>query len=213
MLETTVVITTIGRPTLTNSIKSALNENFKVIVVADGIVLPEELLQFKSEQVKFFKTGKKYGFYGSIPLNVGTYMAETEFISQLSDDDEIISGKGQVIRDAINNDPSTDIWIPGMIANNKVYCIKNDFIEGNVGSPTLRTNVMACCPIRHPSKEEWENIDEGLDFWHIREAVKMGFKLRWIGEPILSIRPLLTGHRGYGKPEVNTHTHSIKQLL
>lgn len=207
MIDTTVAIATIGRFTLRHAIESAIAEDLRVVVVADGVDLEQSLLnRFSQKRVKFYKTGKKFGFYGSMPHNLAAYVAETEFVSQLGDDDEIFPGKGQVIREKINSEPDIDIWIPGLLFNNKpdgspphAALMNEGLWDGNVGSPTLKTNVLACCPMRHPRPHEWAKIDAGLDFWHIREAVNMGFKIKWMNELIVSVRPRLLGMRGFGK--------------
>lgn len=198
MIETTVIIATIGRQTLSNAIESALNEDFKVIVVGDGIEIDDQVKQ-NFPEVTFSKTGKKYGNYGWIASNLASFLATTEFITTLDDDDEIIKGKGKFIKEKINSDPSVDIWIPGIVYNNGVsVCITKRTVEaGSVTHPTLKTEVVAYCPRRHVRQSEWQHPPL-LDFFYINEVVQKGFKIDWIGEEIIAIRPKLEGTHGNG---------------
>jgi glycosyltransferase involved in cell wall biosynthesis len=204
MIETTVIIATIGRETLSNAIESALNEDFKVIVVGDGIEINDKVKNAFPEVI-FSKTGKKYGSYGWIASNVASFMANTEFVTTLDDDDEIIAGKGKFIKEKINSDPTVDIWIPGIVYNNGIsVCVNKRTVEaGNVTHPTIKTDVVAFCPRRHVEKSEWEH-ENLLDFFYINEVVKKGFKIDWIGEEIIAIRPKLKGTHGQGLETVET---------
>lgn len=200
MVDTTVVISTIGRPTLPKAIESCLKNNFGVIVVADGVYLAEEIFErFKNEKVIFYRTGRRFANYGFMSFNLAAYLAETEFISCLGDDDEIMDNKGDVVRECLNSDLSVDIWIPGIQYNNgEISLIEENFIEGNIGSPILRTQIVANLPMRPPRQDEWYNPKKGgSDFWYVRELVRAGNKLKWIQELIIAVRPALRGGRGF----------------
>ena len=82
MSDTTVVIKTLGRPTLKAAMRSAKREGFKTIVVSDG---PRVSAQ---GAYKYIRLGKQWGYYGGMAANVGAALAETEFITFLDDDDE-----------------------------------------------------------------------------------------------------------------------------
>lgn len=200
IIETTVIIATIGRETLPWSIDSAVNEGFKVIVVGDGIQVSQDV-QSKFPDVVFASTGRKYGNYGAIAHNLASYLATTEFVTELDDDDEFIRGRGSLIKDRINSQPNVDIWIPGLRFNNgDRACISHKRLEyGNVALPTFRTVIFASSPKRYVNKNEWHNVESGIDFYYVNEAVKKGFKIDWIGEEVISVRPKLEGKRGWSK--------------
>ena len=108
MSETTVVIKTIGRPTLKAAMRSAKREGFRPIVVSDGARVSAQ------GALKYVKLGKRWGYYGGMAANVGAALAETEFITFLDDDDEFVEGAGDIIRRKLKESPNIDIWIAGI---------------------------------------------------------------------------------------------------
>ena len=57
MTETTVVIKTIGRPTLKAAMQSSKREGFRPIVVSDGARVSAQ------GALKYVKLGKRWGYY------------------------------------------------------------------------------------------------------------------------------------------------------
>ena len=215
MIETTVIIATIGRETLPYTIKSAVREGFKVIVVGDGIDIPQNVQDKFPVGVTFTRTGRNYGHYGAIAHNLAALLATTDFVTELDDDDEIIENKGKIIREKINSNPEIDIWIPGLLlSNGNKLCVTHKNLEfGNVALPTVRTTVFATSPKRYLDKEEWADVNHGIDFYYISQAVKRGFKIDWMGEEIVAVRPRLKGSRGFSKLTSEKNTKRSRGLL
>ena len=86
----TFIIPSIGRDTLINSIQSIqnqTNENWKLIVIFDGV---KSTLDFQDDKIKVFeieKTGECTNNAGNV-RNYGMQYVDTEWIAFLDDDDE-----------------------------------------------------------------------------------------------------------------------------
>ena len=102
MSDTTVIIKTIGRKTLSQAIASAKREGFKPLVISDGV-------NCHVKGATHIKLGKRWGYYGGMAANVGAAMAETEFITFLDDDDEFALGAGDIIRTKLKEHPDIDV--------------------------------------------------------------------------------------------------------
>jgi len=193
----TVIITTIGRPTLTRAIQSAVDEGFPVIVVGDGIDV-SRYAQDRFNGVRFVRTGNRYGCYGAMAANLGMLLAETEFCASLGDDDEFIAGKGQVLIDRIQQYPDIDIWIPNLLfEDGRRWDFKHEVKFGYTPYPTCRTSVVTQSPFTHPPHTA---LDHSMDYMMVERAVNVyGYKIDWIIEPIYRIRPHYKEEHGAGK--------------
>jgi len=187
---TTVVIPTIDRDSLSNSIRSALNENFPVIVVGDGITVREKVRkEFAGENVKFTRTGQRFGCYGAMAANVGGLICETEFGTSLGDDDEFIPGKGQVLLDCMKSKPEIDIWIPNVIFGpDKCNPWYDNRIIKKLRSallPTFRVFNITQCHFSHPPHP---SLYHAMDLFSVDRAVHVfGHKLDWVNDNIYKI--------------------------
>ena len=197
LTETTVIIKTIGRPTLKHAIKSAKREGFKVIVVSDGA-------KVSAQGAQLVRLGKKWGYYGGMCTNVGAAMAPTPFITLLDDDDELIEGAGDIIRSKLKEKPEVDIWIGGVrfardvVMRNKVTGEETyrgtDFAiwpekgigEGNACMPTYRTSVFEHIPFMNNVKEEYQQLS---DYIHILTCSQNDYKVDWFEDVIYLVRP------------------------
>lgn len=200
MLKSTVIIPTIARQTLVRSIQSALNENFPVIVVGDGIDVPEWIQnKFKSEDIVFNRTGIKHGCYGAVAANLGMALAKTEFCTALGDDDEFIENKGKILLDTINSNPEIDIWIPNaLFADSKEWYqnTKGFLLRQGTPLPSMRTSIIRHCTFSHPPHEL---LFHSMDYMMIEKAVSVyNYKVDWIKEPIYKLRDSLKGEHGQG---------------
>jgi len=198
----TVVMRTIGRPTLIHSLQSAINEFENVIVVTDDVDLDFDNLP--KEGVKYLRTGKKYDLYGSVGINLGAYSASTEYITIQDDDDEFPEGVGQIMQEKVDADPSVDIWIPTIIYNDgSIAChVPGGVWAGNVSHPTYRTSLFWECPFTSRTSvtnDGSDLVDNCIDFDHVNELVtKHGKKIDWYGTAFCLIRPRLDGKNGVG---------------
>lgn len=191
-----VVIRTIGRPTLKNAIKSALKEFDKVIVVADDVDLPLDDLPCDA---LYLKTGRKSDKYGSKAMWMGALACDTEYFCLLDDDDEFMLDAGEYM-DAFARTHDYDVMIPGIAFNNgMVLCDSSDkgAVYGNVAVPTYRTSVFLTSPISTTYIQG--NIPEdAIDFAHISFLKHTGSSVGWYGKVLYSIRPKLKGTNGRG---------------
>lgn len=189
----TAVIRTIGRPTLKNSIESALKEFDDVIVVADRVDLNFDNLPIGPT---YLKNNTVIDLYGGMCINMAAEKCVTEYLCLLDDDDEYIDGAGNYMRDTINNNPDIDIWIPGLKYNDGLYVCMNDGLKvGNVAVPTYKTKVLK----DNPFKNNMGN-DPGLtDFYHIQKIYFKGYKIDWYKKHLYNVRPRLSGRLGQGK--------------
>lgn len=189
MLDTTVLITTIGRPSLKEAVQSALREKFQVMVVSDGV--PIDFCDLST--CKYLKLAKRNGAYGSMAINVGVHLAETDFVTLLNDDDELAEGSGDVIRQALINNPTVDIWIPGLRYNDgSVACVGSGLVQGNVAVPTYRTEIFKFVPFTHLLTP----ASQYIDFYHIQACVHQGYTVKWFGQVLYLVRPHLPGYHG-----------------
>tara|TARA_R110000824_G_scaffold128983_3_gene290150 strand:- start:20320 stop:20946 length:627 start_codon:yes stop_codon:yes gene_type:complete len=208
MSNTTVIIKTIGRPTLKAAIRSARREGFKVIVVSDG---PKVSAQGATKLVRL---GRSWGYYGGMAANVGAAMAETEFITFLDDDDEFVIGAGKIIRAKLRANPSVDIWAAGVRFDRRIevydqdtgdtmhdsqdLCINGELgvVPGNVAMPTYRVSIFSKVPFTDTIAPDRKNL---TDFYHIKACVSAGYKIDWFGSVIYLVRPSVGGVNGEGK--------------
>ncbi len=208
MTNTSVIIKTIGRPTLKAAISSAKREGFEVIVVSDGTEVDAQ------DADRYVNLGKRWGFYGGMAANVGAALAETEFITFLDDDDQFMSGAGDIIRAKLKEDPSVDLWVGGVRFNTviEVYdqttgkrkvasqdlCTNRNLgvVPGNVAMPTYRASIFSKLPFTDTVAPDQQNL---TDFFHIKSCVSHGYKLDWFGDVIYLVRPEAGGINGEGK--------------
>ena len=223
MSETTVIIKTIGRPTLEAAVLSAKAEGFPVIVVADGVdeplpdfsdsklALPSHLKQ-RPSQVQVVRLGRRWGHYGNMAANVGAALAKTEFITFLDDDDEFVEGAGATIRKKLKEFPEVDIWCGGVRFNQDIFLtleggqtemtrelsINGDkgVVPGNVAMPTYRTTIIGDMPFFPQLQPDQENY---TDFFHISQCNDKGYKIDWFGEAIYNVRPAFDDSNGRGE--------------
>lgn len=194
-----VVIPTIGRSTLGKAIDSCLRERCDVVVVADGV----DVVVSKSHDVQYLRLGMNYGrmggefHYGEIASTVGVFMSRTPFAMLMGDDDEMAPGAGAAINKKLLSEPDVDIWIPGIRYDSGKELCMNDgkLYMGNVSHPCFRTSVFAFEPHIHIRNE---NAGIG-DYFHIKRCSEAGWKIRWVGEVCILIRPVLGGLRGNGE--------------
>jgi len=198
-LEVTVVIKTRCRKSLSDAVRSAIREEFPVMVASDGFSFSEDLNELLSHPlVSNCCLGRHYGQYGAMAFNVGALLATTPFVAMLDDDDEFIVGARKLICDKLASDPSVDVWIPGLkYSNGHVICIRPNKLHvtaGNVACPILRTDTMTTTPLLHVKKTPGYQ-----DFYHIARCQDAGYKVDWIGKPCILVRPKLPGNLGGGK--------------
>lgn len=189
-----IVISTIGRRTLTKSIESCIREGFKVIVVSDGIDIENMWFPILNHNmVTYVKLGHRYGlindikYYGQIATTTGYYLSNTEFTATIDDDDEFEIGAGDIYRSAITSQPDIDIWIPILkYEDGHTACheIGNHRI-GNISHPIYRTRIFSSAPRYHIKGEDYAIHD----FHHVDRCVKFGYKIGWLGKICILIRP------------------------
>ena len=206
MNETTVVIKTIGRDTLQNSVDSALREGFEPLVVSDGA-------EVSVSGCEVVKLGKNWGFYGGMAANVGAALAPTEFITFLDDDDVFNDGAGDVIRTKLKENPEVDVWLAGVRFQDPVtlrgsdglvwhtgtdLCIypEKGVIPGNAAMPTYKTSIFEKLPFTNTIPDEVLNY---TDYFHVKMCSDKGYKVDWFGEVIYLVRPDVGGYNGRGE--------------
>ena len=208
MLETTCVIKTLGRPTLENAIRSAKREKLKPLIISDGVPLSKK----RCLGCKHVVLGRNWGFYGGMAANVAAALVKTPYITFLDDDDEFIEGAGDIIREKINNDPSVDIWIAGLIFDYEIDLTRNGervlrsnklsiypeygVSVGNCSMPTYKTEIFGKVPFRDVIPEEHAPL---TDLAHVQECQRVGYKVDWFQEVLYHVRPNLVGANGGGQ--------------
>ena len=208
MIDTTVIIKTIGRPSLKAAIRSAKREKLKTIVISDGVKVSAQGAN------RVIRLGRKWGFYGGMSANVGAALAETEFITFLDDDDEFAVGAGDIIRNKLNEKPEVDIWIGGVRFSQEVMVYNTEtneplktsrdlatnpdlgVVPGNACMPTYRANIFSTLPFLDNIPEEQSNL---TDFYHINACKLSGHNVDWFGDVIYLVRPDSSGENGEGR--------------
>jgi len=204
MPKTTVIIKTIGRPSLKAAIASAKREGYKPIVVSDGV-------NCHSHGEKFVKLGKQWGFYGGMAANVGAAIASTPYITFLDDDDTLLPGAGKIIERKLSEQPDVDIWIGGVRFNHEVALHnpqtgeisyrgtdlaifpERGLTEGNVAMPTYKTDVFQTLPYTNCIPDDLAHL---TDLIHVQACSGKGFKVDWFGEALYHVRPHLADKKG-----------------
>lgn len=188
----TTVIRSLGRPSLADAIKSAIREQFAVIVVS------KLDLKINIPEVKVFKINSRIETpYDCGAINVGAYLSDTEYINILDDDDEFVVGAGSKIRKKLQKLDS-DIWIPGLkFKNRPSLCINKSLgvIPGNVACPLFKTKVIG----KVPFMELKDRDPDYSDFFHIKFCELVGYKIDWFEEELILVRPKVDGDNGRGK--------------
>jgi glycosyltransferase involved in cell wall biosynthesis len=211
MADTTVIIKTIGRPTLKAAIASAKREGFKPLVISDGV-------NCHSHGAKFLQLGRKWGMYGGMAANVGAAMATTEYVTFLDDDDVFIPGAGDIIRQRINEHPVVDVWIAGVRFNRQVRLVdtqsgdetyrgtdlaifpERGLVEGNVAMPTYKTHIFETLPFINAVPDDVSHL---TDLLHVQACAAKGYKIGWFGQALYHVRPHMAGKEGLGVESVN----------
>ena len=207
--RTTIIIRSIGRPTLQNAIDSAHREGFNSLVVVDGPGRPAVQLPNGSGLVNL---GRKWGFYGGMAANVGAALARTPFITFLDDDDELVEGIGPRFKTDLQRFSSFDILIAGLklsaprsikletldkAITTDVLCINRDFglVPGNVAMSTFKPELFANMPF----------VDDVIpanvkfaDYLQIRKWAVAGASIDWLGYPVYNVRPKFETVNGRG---------------
>jgi len=199
---TTVLIRTIARPSVADAVESALAEKLPVLVVSDGKDLRGTRLdRCDPTRVSVVTLGRSFGWYGSMAINVGAALARTPYVSLLDDDDALVPGAGDVIRDRLAKRPDVDIWIPTLVyKDGHRSCLKEDggFRFGNVSHPTYRVDVFTRVPFTHDLTPE--DAMPSVDYMHVWSCLNAGYSLDWFGADIVYIRPALENSFGLGRP-------------
>ena len=208
MVDTTVIIKTIGRPSLKAAIRSAKREKLKTIVISDGVKVSAQGAN------RVIRLGRKWGFYGGMSANVGAALAETEFITFLDDDDEFAVGAGDIIRNRLNEKPEVDVWIGGVRFSREINVYNTNtgqtlhkstdlatgpglgVVPGNACMPTYRANIFSTLPFLDNIPEDQSNL---TDFYHINACKLGGYNIDWFGDVIYLVRPDSSGENGMGR--------------
>jgi len=213
MSDTTVIIKTIGRPSVIEAYESAKREGFTVIVINDGCDMPLSWSKH-GPRCKMVKLGRQWGYYGGMAANVGAALAKTEFITFLDDDDEFAPGAGDIIRRKLKEKPQVDVWIGGVRflkpirvfnkVTDETYKVERDLAlngdlgvtVGNVAMPTYRAGIFSKIPFSDTIPEKEMPLH---DFYHIRACQLGGCTIDWFGEVIYLVQPQQGGLNGRGE--------------
>jgi glycosyltransferase involved in cell wall biosynthesis len=162
-MSVTFVIPTIGRNTLEHSINSIINQtndNWKIIVVFDGIKpnLPSHFSSHSNINIfEIKKTGQDVNSAGNV-RNYGMAQVNTEYIAFLDDDDTIDIDYVEVFFQEIANYPNTDCLIFRMINKTRILPPlqeTQDFHVNNVGiSFVIKTQIFTEGNVFTPSDIE-----------------------------------------------------------
>jgi len=148
MNEVTFIIPSIGRSTLQNSIDSILNqtnENWKIIIIFDGI---EPTIAASNKKIFILKSNKKgvlKNQAGNV-RNFGMEFVKTRWIAFLDDDDVVANNYVETFNSELGKFPATDVIIFRMyrsIQGDVLPPLDTDnFYQDNVGiSFALKTKI------------------------------------------------------------------------
>lgn len=146
MYDITFIIPTIGRETLSNSIKSIEDQtsnNWKIIIIFDGIEPTIHTSNSKIQIIKSDKKGKDENSAGNV-RNYGMSFCTTKWIAFLDDDDVISNNYVETFNNEIKEYPNIDVIIFRMCRNNIILPIldTDSFYEGFVGiSFAIKTEI------------------------------------------------------------------------
>jgi glycosyltransferase involved in cell wall biosynthesis len=192
-----VVIRTIGRPSLNDAIKSALREFDEVIVVADSVNLQHKI---NDDKITYLRTGRKFDKYGSAALNMGACAVSNEYFCLLDDDDEFVEGAGDKMKSFITANPHYDIVIPGIKFNDgNSLCVEPGLRYGNVAVPTFKTRWVHRVPMTPEHLKTYVSIPpDAIDLAHVARCADLGARVGWYGEVLYLVRPKIEGTNGRG---------------
>jgi hypothetical protein len=192
----TVIIRTLGRPTLINAVKSAQREFGKenVLVLFDG----EDATVTLPKDTRYYVFPKTPGVYGSMLLNAGAAFTHTKYFTLLDDDDEFVEGAGPYMKLFLINNRKVDIAIPGIKFNTgMVLCDspKKGLAVGNVACPTYKKDLISRVPFDTNLPEGGDNYH---DAFHLMKCEAAGAKIAWYEKVLINVRPELAGTNGRG---------------
>lgn len=202
-MKLSTIIRTVGRPSVADSVKSSLKEGFETIVVSDGPSKAKDYLAPYLSDITFLELPTKWAGNGFMCANVAAAFSTGEWLVGLDDDDTFFLGAKDIIEEFIRNNPELSIIIPGLRYNKQttvVYdkrivlstdaCMTPGLIEGNVGMPIYKREVLYTNPFR-----VYGNLNI-TDFLHVVDCTRQGMKVGWIGQVTHLVRPFLDGVSG-----------------
>jgi len=197
-----VVIPTIYRSTLDSAVNSAVAAKFDEIIIIDDSGEEHEY-EPQSPQIRYFKLGRNFGrlhgklYYGQIALSVGNYLSTSDFLGQLGDDDEYVPESRQILENAIKKQPNIDIWIPGLVYNNgHQRCLTPGLYHGNVSHAIYKPEIFAFAPMFHNT--DISSFIAAHDYYHLLLCEEKGYRIGWLNEVCIKVRPNLPGSHGSG---------------
>jgi len=150
-VKLSVIIPTVGKPTLSRTLRSILDAGFdggrdELIVVSDG---PSEgarrIMDFYATwfpKAKFIQ-GPKTGVYGNTQRNVGIGVASGTHLAFMDDDDAYAPGALAAVREAVSKAPDRPHIFKMLVCDpRRTYGLcwrSKDVVLGNIGSPMMVT--------------------------------------------------------------------------
>ncbi len=205
-----LIIKSINRRSLVDAVRSAVREGFEPIVTYDGDELPDTTLTLHNadlDYIDYIGMPMAWGSYGFMAANNAICQSNADYIMFLDDDDELVEGAGDIIRDYLNNnDP--DILIPGIRFKEEIQvnfsgtlitgtdlCVDQRYgiRPGNVAMAIYKQEIFREVPFKEYAKPEYS------DFQHISECVAHKYKVDFLGKVLYLVRPKMEGTNGRGK--------------
>lgn len=118
----TFIIPTIGRPTLSKSIESLINQtnkNWEAIIIFDGIKPNIEVTDKRIKIIQIDKKGRDKNSAGLV-RNIGIQHVRTNWIGYLDDDDYLANDYIDCFYEELNLNPDMDVLIFRMNDKNKI---------------------------------------------------------------------------------------------
>jgi hypothetical protein len=211
----TFIIPTIGRDTLINAINSILrqtNNNWKCIIVCDGIELNESVRNLiqtynRISTIKIPKTGVKNN--AGIVRNHGLKQVNTEWVGFLDDDDQLSPLYVESFTNHVNNHSNISCIIFRMMYNDGGIVPEKDsinFIKDKVGISFCYNTVLI-------SKDIVFVANDVEDFLLLNKIRKCGYKMLMSNKICYFVRHNDTIELNYVNALKNIENHILQSII
>lgn len=213
--QITFIIPTIGRATLINSIKSVIrqtNNNWKCIIVCDGIELNESVRNLvqtdnRISTIKIPKTGVKNN--AGIVRNYGLKQVKTDWVGFVDDDDQISPLYVESFVNHVNTNSNISCIIYRMMYNDGGIVPEKDsinFVKGRVGISFCYNTVLI-------SKDIVFIANSVEDFLVLNKIRKFGYKMLMSNKICYFVRPSNTIDLNYVNALKNRENHILQSII
>lgn len=198
MTSLAVIVPTVGRPTLRDTLASIgeLEPGDQVIVAADGVQLSARaaLNHYRQDGLYYLEIKGPPSSYGNLQRDAGMAAAKADWLLFMDDDDEYVPGALATVRHTVEQQPGRPHifrarWGAGHHASGVTLWKERELTAGNIATP------MVVLPNRRYATSWLDSDAEGIrgwtsDFRFLSQAIGEAGEPVWCQDVIALVRPL-----------------------